>query len=573
MSEMSEQARGVIFVILVVAITFLWMHFYGPPPPQPQKTGQTAGAMAPGQAGGASQSGSAQATMGSAPSKPVVVPVVQASSDKLIVIDSTLFRVELSNRGGVVRSWKLNKFFDDQNPPRPLDLVNPSSAQELGWPFSLMLADPQLEAEANSALYTVTPDGASLDAPTDITFHWSDGHLDVTKKLSFTQDYQLSVEVSASLDGRPIPAGIAWRGGFGDKAVRNASQLVGVFYKQAGKLTVLQYKKLGVSGNQLQPFEQPGSVEFAGIEDQFFAAAFIPDGSDITLWQWTQYHHFTGADNQPTNEPEAEMAAGPVNPVPVKMRVFVGPKDLGLLIKQQPSLEQLVNLGWFGVIAKPLLFALQWLHRYILNWGWSIVALTLAINLALFPLKMKSWRSMQQMQKIAPEMRAINDRYKKYSMTDPRRKKMQEETMELYAKHGINPLAQMSGCLPMLVQMPFLYAFYRVLSGAIELRHAPWILWIHDLSAKDPYYILPIAMAATSYLMTKTMPQSPAVDPAQQKMMSFLPLMLIFIFFQLSSGLNLYYFTSNVVGVGQQYYLSRTQPMPSRSKFKKNKQQ
>src|SRR3984957_5343242 len=429
---MSEQARGVFFVILLVSITFLWMHFYGPPPPQPQKPGQTAGAIAPGQAGGASPSGAAQATLGSAPAKPVVVPVVQASADKLVVVDSTLFRVELSNRGGVVRSWKLNKFFDDQNPPRPLDLVNPASAQELGWPFSLMLADPQLEAEANSALYTVTPDGESLDAPTDVTFHWSDGHLDITKKLSFTQDYQLSVEVSASLDGRPIPAAVAWRGGFGDKAVRNASQLVGVFYKQAGKLTVLQYKKLGVSGNQLQPFQQPGSLEFAGIEDQFFAAAFIPDGSDITLWQWTQYHHFTGSDSQPTFEPEAEMAVGPEAPVPLKMRVFVGPKDLGLLIKQQPSLEQLVNLGWFGIIAKPLLFALQWLHRYILNWGWSIVVLTLAINLALFPLKMKSWRSMQHMQKIAPEMRAIQDRYKKYSMTDPRRKGMQDEMTELY---------------------------------------------------------------------------------------------------------------------------------------------
>ena len=220
-----------------------------------------------------------------------------------------------------------------------------------------------------------------------------------------------------------------------------------------------------------------------------------------------------------------------------------------------------------------MLFALQWLHRYIPNWGWAIVALTRVINFAVFPLKMKSWRSMQDMQKLAPEMRAITDKYKNYSMTDPRRKKMQEETKELYAKHGINPMAQMSGCLPMLVQMPFLWALYRVLSGAIELRHAPWVLWIHDLSAKDPYYILPIAMAVTSYLMTKTMPQSPAVDPAQQKLMSLMPLMLIFIFFQLSSGLNLYYFTSNVVGVGQQYYLSRTQPLPSRSKFKKNKQQ
>jgi YidC/Oxa1 family membrane protein insertase len=186
---------------------------------------------------------------------------------------------------------------------------------------------------------------------------------------------------------------------------------------------------------------------------------------------------------------------------------------------------------------------------------------------------MKSWRSMQVMQKVAPEMRAIQDRYKKYSMTDPRRKKMQEDMAEVYQKHGINPLAQMSGCLPMLLQMPIWWALWRVLTGAIELRHAPFIFWIHDLSVKDPYYILPISMAITMYFMTKMTPQSAAVDPAQQKMMQLMPLMFVVIFFRYASGLNLYMFTSNLVGVGQQYYLNRTRPLPSRSPFKKKQKQ
>jgi YidC/Oxa1 family membrane protein insertase len=144
---------------------------------------------------------------------------------------------------------------------------------------------------------------------------------------------------------------------------------------------------------------------------------------------------------------------------------------------------------------------------------------------------------------------------------------------ELYQRHGINPLAQMGGCLPMLLQMPIWYALWRVLTGAIELRHAPFVFWIHDLSAKDPFYILPIAMAITMYLMTKMTPQSAAVDPAQQKMLSFMPLMFAAIFFTYASGLNLYMFTSNLVGVGQQYYLNRTRPLPTNSKFKNKKKQ
>jgi YidC/Oxa1 family membrane protein insertase len=302
-------------------------------------------------------------------------------------------------------------------------------------------------------------------------------------------------------------------------------------------------------------------MEFLGIEDQFFTAAFIPDGADLTLWDWYQTHNISNG-----SEPEAEMAAGTTTSGPLHMRVYVGPKDLALLEKQQPPLEELINFGWTGVIAKPLLFILQLLHRYIPNWGWTIVVLTLIINFAVFPLKMKSQRSMQKMARVAPEIRSIQDRYKKYSLNDPRKKKMNEEVMAVYQREGINPVGQ---CIPMLIQMPIWWALWRVLTGAIELRHAPWFGWIHDLSARDPYYILPIAMAITMFAMTRMTPQTAAVDPAQQKMTQLMPLMFAAFFFTLSSGLNLYMFTSNLVGVGQQYYLNKSQPLPSRSKFKK----
>jgi YidC/Oxa1 family membrane protein insertase len=572
---MSDQTRGIIFVVIVIAVTFIWMHYFQPPVPPPQNPTQVAGKPVPG--GGSTQAPPAQSagqtTASAAPATAPKIPVVQATAEKNIIVESALYRVELSNRGGVVRSWKLKKYFDDQKTPQPLDLVNSDVAQELGWPLSLQLSDPQVEARANSALYDVTPGPENLDAPAEITFHWSDGHLDVTKKLKFQLDYLLSIEVSASLDGQPLAPAVAWRGGFGDKAAYKSTQYLNVFYKQADSLNLLQFKKLGVPGNPIQPFEQSGPMQFTGIMDQFFAATFIPDGTDLALWHWTQWHHFVGPDNQLASEPAAEIAVGAMAPGPLKARMFVGPKDLALLQKVRPSLEALINFGWFGVIGKPLLFALQWLNRYISNWGWDIVVLTLVINIAVFPLKMKSWRSMQAMQKLAPEMRQIQDKYKKYSMTDPRKKGMQDEMAELYQRHGINPLAQMGGCLPMLLQMPIWYALWRVLTGAIELRHAPFVFWIHDLSAKDPFYILPIAMAITMYLMTKMTPQSAAVDPAQQKMLSFMPLMFAAIFFTYASGLNLYMFTSNLVGVGQQYYLNRTRPLPTNSKFKNKKKQ
>ena len=563
MNEMGDQIRAVVFVVVALLILFAWGHFYKPPvaPPQPAQTTSQPGTSQPPASTSAGTGKPTQVSDAVAAASPAKT---EAANEKLIAIESPLYMVEFSNRGGVVRSWKLKKYSDDQKPPHLLDLVNNAAAQQLGWPFSLVLSDAQLEGKANSALYEVTPDQPNLSAPGEVTFHWSDGHLDVTKKLMFGLNYEMTAEVSVLLDGNPIPAAFAWRGGFGDRAVYKAASLVTVYYKLNDKLELLQYKKLGVSGNQSQPALQNGPMEYLGIEDQFFTAAFLPDGAQLSLWHWTQDHGIVD-DGKPASEPIAEMAAGTTIAAPLHARLYVGPKDLKILEKTKPPLAELINFGWTGVIAKPLLWILQTIQTKVPNYGWCIVLLTLVINFAMFPLKMKSWRSMQKMQKVGPEIRQIQDRYKKYSMTDPRKKKMNEEVMAIYSRQGINP---MGSCLPMLFQMPIWWALWRVLNGAIELRHAPWIGWIHDLSAKDPYYILPIGMAIMMYLMTKMTPQT-TTDPAQQKMMSLMPLMFGFFFFNLSSGLNLYMFTSNLVGIAQQVYLNRSEPLPSRSKFKK----
>lgn len=563
---MSDQTRMVLFILAAVLVFALWTKFFVPPAQAP-KPGQP-----PGQKAAVTTPAPGPAQMKAEPAKPVVIPSVEATAEKTVTVDSGLYTVEISNRGGVVRSWKLKKYLDLETPPKPIDLVHADSAQQFGWPLSVMLQDTQQEAQVNSALYQITPEQGTLDAPAEVTLHWSNGHLNVLKTLKFTQNYQTSIEVSVSLDGKPIPCGVAWRGGFGDPSVDNEAKLVTVFYKQNDKLESLKYGKLGVSGSSSEPLARGGPMEFLGLQDTFFAATFIPDGSDLSLWDWTQWQNVTVSGKQEA-DPVASMAAGSTAAASLKMRLYVGPKDLAVLSSVRPSLGELVNFGWTSVVAKPLLYALQWTHKYISNYGWAIVILTLAINLPLFPLRLMSQKSMRKMQKVAPEMRAIQDRYKKYSMRDPRRRKMNEEIMELYQKHGVNPLP-IGACLPMLVQLPIWWALDRVLIASIELRHAPWILWIHDLSIKDPFYVLPIAMGFATYLSTKLTPQVTGVDPSQQKMMKWMPIFMAAFFINLSSGLNLYIFTSSLVGAGQQVYLNRTQPLPApKSPFKKKKSQ
>ena len=211
------------------------------------------------------------------------------------------------------------------------------------------------------------------------------------------------------------------------------------------------------------------------------------------------------------------MAAGSAIPQALNMRMFVGPKDIHILASVRPPLDDLVQLGWFGIIAKPLLEILQWTHKYIPNWGWAIVVLTLVINMLLFPLKVKNWRSMKNMQRVAPEVKTIQDRYKKYSFNDPRKRKMNEEIMAIYNREGINPLGS---CLPMLVQMPFLFAFYRMLSGTIELRHAPWFGL--DSRSLRPRSLLPFADRHDHHHVRDAKNDAHARDrcQAQQKMMT-----------------------------------------------------
>jgi YidC/Oxa1 family membrane protein insertase len=231
------------------------------------------------------------------------------------------------------------------------------------------------------------------------------------------------------------------------------------------------------------------------------------------------------------------------------LKFFIGPKDFDVLTAIDPDVARSIDFGVFTVIVVPLLRSLKWVNGYVGNYGWSIIILTFLINVILFPLRHKSVVSMRKMQEIQPEVKAIQDRYKQLKATDPAKQKMNQELMTLYRERGVNPA---SGCVPMLLTFPFIFAFYALLSTAIELRGAPWFGWIHDLSAHDPYFVVPILMGISQVWQQRLAPAT-GMDPVQQKMMLIMPVFFTFLFLWYPSGVALYWFVNNLWAIGQQY--------------------
>jgi YidC/Oxa1 family membrane protein insertase len=237
---------------------------------------------------------------------------------------------------------------------------------------------------------------------------------------------------------------------------------------------------------------------------------------------------------------------------PQTVAYFAGPKDFDVLASVDRDLVRAIDFGMFSWLVVPLLRALKWINVYVGNYGWSLILLTVLINLAMFPLRHKSVVSMRKMQEVQPEVKGIQDRYKNLKMSDPARAKMNQELMALYKERGVNPA---SGCVPMLLTLPVLFAFYSMLSVAIELRGAPFIGQIHDLSAHDPWFVWPVVMGITMFIQQRMTPST--ADPVQQKVMLIMPLMMSAMFLYAASGLVIYWTVSNVWGIGQQMITNR----------------
>lgn len=580
--KFTPELRILVASLLSMVVILGWAKYFGPKPSiqPPSKPAQTAPATpgSPSAASGAapgSQNSAPPAVSAAAAQAATNVPRRSDSQEHTIVVENALYRVEFSNQGAVVKSWKLKKYTDDTKPPQKcgdgsqppcvLDLVHQQASQQTaGWPFAVILDDEQLQNAANGGLYQISTSANTLNAPADVEFSWSDGHLEVTKRFHFDHSYVVRAETSVKFNGNPIKAGLGWLGGFGDLTVANPAPIerVTTYFSEGGKISNYPHKKLENIDKWPAALWQ-GGKDFVGIEDSFFTAAFLPpNGSapgSLETRYWKAWHNVKVQDKD-TPEPVPDVAVSS-SASPLALRVFVGPKDYDDLKKMSPPLHGLVNFGWLEVIADPLFHGLKWLHKYIPNWGWSIVALTLILNMLLFPLRISGYKTTIKMQRVAPEIKAIQEKYKKYSMRDPRKADMNKEVMAIYSREGINPVG---GCIPQLLQLPIWYGLYRALQGTIELRHAPWFGWITDLSAKDPYYILPLLMGASMYLVSKMTPMTAATDPQQQAMMKIMPIGMaaLFMVIPYPSGLAVYILTSSLVGIGQQWYLNRTHPLP-----------
>ena len=554
------------FVVLIIFQPLLKRYFPQPAPAEKPVPAQTA----------PSPSSSAAPAAPTSSVAVVAAPVVnaskQAASEAETVIENDLYRITFSNRGAQVKSWILKKFDNDAQNGR-LDLVNPAAAQKLGYPLSLWTYDETLRNKLSSALYVASNEG-QLTAPTTITFEYADQDVSVHKTFRFDHTYVLNVETSVVYKGAEIFAALAWPGGFGDEITPASYAAARIDYHSDASTDktalvfpnfVLRLPVKAISGGNTMK----GPFEWAGTGDQYFTAIFIPDDPSaaalVTLrgsMDIAQKPGFNpiGASKDSATVDLLGAAVGSVRGS-TSERVFVGPKEIAVLdtvpiptIKNDNAdLRGIVDYGWWGILARPLFLWLKWTYNHIVpNWGWAIVIQTLIITIALLPLRITQMKSMLKMQRVAPQIKNIQEKYKKYSLKDPRKAAMNEEVAALYKKEGVNPAG---GCLPMLIQMPFLIAYYKMLGVALELRHAHW-LWIGDLSAAD--VVLPILMVVSMVVMQRMTPQA-GMDAAQQKMMTvMMPLMMGFIFFRLPAGLNLYYTESNLISIAQQAIMNRT---------------
>ncbi len=538
------EARLAIALVLMGAVLFLTPYFHKPEPASPPKKDEPKAA-APAAAAPASPAPAAPAAA-AAPAAPVPASTIAAAKEETVVVQTELYRVEITNRGALVKSWILRKFKDANG--KPLDLVNPAGVKAVGYPFALDIKGRTGWAPINNALFQATPiDGG-------YRFEYSDGRTRAVKTFRFPKASYLS-DFSSELteNGVAVPHLIVWRGGFGDWTVSTfATNSQAVLFNVADNKLVSH--KADFAKNA--PVSLGGNFAFAGFADAYFAIVRLQQGGGAT--ELTVINDLV----PDTTGEKVPVVGGSIGGEGRNtMSLFVGPKDYSLLKSVDPRLDGLIDFGWSSFLAKPLFVALKYVNdHWVRNWGWSIVLVTVIINILLLPLKISSLNSMRKMSLVQPEMQAINDKYKGLSIKDPKMANKNEEIMALYKKHGVNPAG---GCLPLLLQFPFLFAFYAVLSVAIELRQSGW-LWVNDLSQPETIAIrvLPLIMIASQFWMQKMSPPS-SMDPAQQRMMLMMPLVFGFMFYGAQSGLVLYWLTGNVVAIVQQWIFNKTMPAPA----------
>lgn len=527
-------------LLLAVALSFLVITAYqvllAPPPPRgPRPTPRLSPA--------AAETPPPAPPAFTPPPAPVVVPSVADERERRVEVLGPDLAVAFTNRGARMVSWRLTRFRDARGHAEEMVQTVPGGPR----PLDVETGDPAVDSQLREALFRSSAETVSLSpaGETALRFDYAQGELEAVKVLRFRPTgYLVAVSVSVRRAGRELPRKLLWGPGIGNPT--------------AGEMEVRGYQEpqavyLSSAGVERVPAPPSGAdrrlseVTWVGVESHYFAALWVPPGARGTA-EIRGVALPAGEDGKPRLGPQAALDLGTAE---APALLYVGPKDPQGLAALGHEMAQVVPVGeWIGGIVVDLIRLVRWVHGHVGNYGWSIVVVTVFINLALGPFRHYSIANGIKMAKLAPEMRVIQDRYRGIPVMDKRREQMQREMTDLYSRHGMSMGTQMAvGCLPILLTMPFLIAFYRVLDVSIELRGASF-LWIPDLSQKDPLFLTPVLMGASMFVMQKMTPT--AMDPAQQRMMMFMPLMLVAFMFAAPAGLNLYWLASNVCAILQQ---------------------
>jgi YidC/Oxa1 family membrane protein insertase len=458
--------------------------------------------------------------------------------EQTVTVETDLVRVGLSNRGGVIQSLELKRYHTSPPEVKPVQLVYQGG--KFKGPLSITVANADIDKTIREGLYRIEKDFTSLDAghPVGhITMQFQDPitHLGVEKRLTFHHDSYV-VDVAVALDGvnEPYEIGLGTNFGiveWGDGFIG----LIGSASRVDDKIDKDTPEK---------ELELKGSVQWAALQDKYFISVMMPKQGEAVLVKAEAPKVITAGVRMPASAAASSVA----------LQLYAGPKEYDTLRSLNVGLEDMIDFGWFiygswsfvKAVAKPIFYVLRFIHDYIPNYGITIILLTVGIKLIFVPLQYKSYKSMKMMKAIQPKIAAVQEKYK------GDRDKLNKELMKLYRDQKVNPLGSI---LPMFLQMPVFIALFNVLYMSIDLRQAPFMLWVTDLSVQDPFYVLPIIMGATMFIQQKITPNT--MDPTQAKIMLILPIGMTFLFINFPAGLVLYWMTNNILTITQQLVTDR----------------
>jgi len=478
-----------------------------------------------------------------------VVTAVQSNQGHLVTLVSDVLKVVVDTRGGDIVRIELPQHLSElDDGGSPFILLNRTATTTYIAQSGLIGANGT-DTSSGRPVFTVKSDSYTLgeaENSLQVDMTYQQDQVAITKRFTLNRgDYLM--EVSYLVDNQSTES---WQAGLFGQIKRDShspqvSSGVGMspFLGAALHTNEDNYKKLDFKDLEKAPFKDSLIGGWVSMIQHYFISAWVPDQS--------AENHFNlrklgGQDLYVLGFTSPQISVAPGATGELKAAFYAGPKDQYRLEEISPYLDLTVDYGWLWWIAKPIFWVLYHIHGVVGNWGWSIILLTMMIKLGFFKLSATSYRSMANMRRLQPEMARLKDLY------GDDRQKLSQETMGLYKREKVNP---MGGCLPILVQMPVFISLYWVLFESVELRHAPWILWINDLSVKDPYFILPLLMGASMFFQQKLNPTPP--DPMQAKMMQMMPIAFTFFFMFFPAGLVLYWTVNNLLSIAQQWVITR----------------